>query len=166
MSKFKVGNYKLGKLLGMGTFGIVRKGTNDITKQDVAIKILSRKNLKQQKMMEKTKREIHISKLFDHPHVIKLYEYFDYGEEIYVVFEFISSGELFDVIRNVGALDPSKARKYFQQIIYALRYIHGLGIAHRDLKPENILLDEDDNIKLIDFGLSNIAKDGRGLKTS
>lgn len=165
MSKFKAGNYKLGKLLGMGTFGVVRLGTNEITKHEVAVKILSKKKVKHQKMMDKVKREIHISKMLNHPHVGKLFEYFDINDEIYIVFEYIPNGELYELIRKSGPIDPTLARKYFQQIVYAIQYVHSFGISHRDLKPENILIDDDGNIKIIDFGLSNMFKDGRALKT-
>lgn len=104
--------------------------------------------------------------MFHHPHVVKLFEYFDTKDDIYVIFEYIPNGELFELISKRGQLDEAEARRYFHQIIFALDYTHGFGVAHRDLKPENILLDADNNIKLVDFGLSNIIKEGRALKTS
>jgi 5'-AMP-activated protein kinase catalytic alpha subunit len=51
-------------------------------------------------------------------------------------------------------------------LVSAIEYIHKVGICHRDLKPENILLDHHNNIKLIDFGLSNMYKHGDTLKTA
>ncbi|KAI7633617.1 Pkinase-domain-containing protein, partial [Hortaea werneckii] len=59
-----------------------------------------------------------------------------------------------------------KARKFFQQIVCAVEYCHRHKIVHRDLKPENLLLDENLNVKIADFGLSNIMTDGNFLKTS
>jgi serine/threonine protein kinase len=47
-----------------------------------------------------------------------------------------------------------------------IEYSHAHKIAHRDLKPENLLLDENNNIKIIDFGLANIMKDSSSLKTA
>jgi serine/threonine protein kinase len=63
-------------------------------------------------------------------------------------------------------LDEAEARRIFQQIISAIEYSHHHRMAHRDLKPENLLLDEDNNIKLIDFGLANNMQDGSSLSTA
>jgi serine/threonine protein kinase len=60
-------------------------------------------------------------------------------------------------------LTENESRKIFQQIIFGLEYLHAHQVAHRDLKPENILLDEENNVKIADFGLSNIMHDGRFL---
>ena len=156
MSKFRVNNYRLGKLLGMGTFGIVRMGVNEITNHQVAVKIINKRKFKPMKVREKT---------FYHPHIVKLYEYFDTKDDIYFIFEYVPDGELFELIANKGHLEENEARRYFHQLIFALDYIHSLGVAHRDLKPENILVDGN-KLKIGDFGLSNIVKDGRSLKTS
>lgn len=59
-----------------------------------------------------------------------------------------------------------RARRFFQQLISGIEYSHKLKIVHRDLKPENVLLDDDLNVKIADFGLSNQIKDGDFLKTS
>jgi carbon catabolite-derepressing protein kinase len=63
-------------------------------------------------------------------------------------------------------MPESRARKFFQQIISGIEYSHRLKIVHRDLKPENILLDDDLNVKITDFGLSNEISDGDFLATS
>ena len=54
----------------------------------------------------------------------------------------------------------------YAQILSGIEYIHKLGVVHRDLKPENLLLDHNNNIKLVDFGLSNLYKEGLKLKTA
>lgn len=77
-----------------------------------------------------------------------------------------AGGELFDYIVQHGKMQEDKARRFFQQIICAVEYCHRHKIVHRDLKPENLLLDENLNVKIADFGLSNIMTDGNFLKTS
>jgi len=85
--------------------------------------------------------------------------------EIIMVLEY-AGGELFDYIVQNGKMKEDEARRFFQQIICAVEYCHRHKIVHRDLKPENLLLDENLNVKIADFGLSNIMTDGNFLKTS
>lgn len=136
------------------------------THQKVAVKILNKGKIKQQEMAEKVRREINILKMCTHPHIIRLYEVIDTPSDIFVVMEYVSGGELFDYIVSRGRLPPDEARHFFHQIISGIEYCHYHKIVHRDLKPENLLLDADNNIKLADFGLSNVSHDGDFLRTS
>lgn len=115
---------------------------------------------------EKVKREIHILKMCMHPHIIRLYEVIETPTDIYVFIEYSSGGELFDYIVERGRLGEGEARRFFQQIVTGVEYCHLNKISHRDLKPENLLLDENSNVKIADFGLSNCMRDGWFLKTS
>ncbi|CAI9283994.1 unnamed protein product [Lactuca saligna] len=159
-------NYKLGKTLGHGSFGKVKIAEHVLTGYKVAVKILNRRKLKNPEMEEKVRREIKICRLFVHPHIIRLYEVIETPLDIYVVMEYVKSGELFDYIVEKGRLHENEARKIFQQIISGVEYCHRNMVVHRDLKPENILLDSRGNVKVADFGLSNIMRDGHFLKTS
>lgn len=141
-------------------------GYDKITKKNVAIKIIKKKKLKFKNLLTKIYREVAINKFLDHPHITKLYDYFETKEEIFLIFEHVQNGELFELIRFNSNIAEPVARKYFQQLISALDYVHSCGVTHRDLKLENILLDKDNNIKLLDFGFSNLLKDGRCLRTS
>ncbi|KAL3844641.1 hypothetical protein ACJIZ3_002044 [Penstemon smallii] len=159
-------NYKLGKTLGIGSFGKVKIAEHALTRHKVAVKILNRKKIKNMDMEEKVRREIKILRLFMHPHIIRLYEVVETHSDIYVVMEYVKSGELFDYIVEKGRLNEEEARKFFQQIISGVEYCHRNMVVHRDLKPENLLLDSKSNVKIADFGLSNIMRDGHFLKTS
>mmetsp|Transcript_16451 Transcript_16451/g.41028 ORF Transcript_16451/g.41028 Transcript_16451/m.41028 type:complete len:464 (-) Transcript_16451:952-2343(-) len=117
-------------------------------------------------MEEKVRREIKILRLFMHPHIIRLYEVIETPADFYVVMEYVKTGELFDYIVEKGRLMEDDARHFFQQIISGVEYCHRNMVVHRDLKPENLLLDAKMNIKIADFGLSNIMRDGHFLKTS
>jgi serine/threonine protein kinase len=117
-------------------------------------------------MEEKTKREIKILKMCMHPHIIRLYEVIETPTDVFVVTEYSPGGELFDYIVERGRLTEHEARRFFQQIIAGVEYCHVHMVAHRDLKPENLLLDENLNVKIADFGLSNCMRDGWFLKTS
>ncbi|XP_064943300.1 SNF1-related protein kinase catalytic subunit alpha KIN10-like [Musa acuminata AAA Group] len=159
-------NYKLGKTLGIGSFGKVKIAEHLLTGHKVAIKILNRRKIKNMEMEEKVRREIKILRLFMHPHIIRLYEVIETQSDIYVVMEYVKSGELFDYIVEKGRLQEDEARRFFQQIISGVEYCHRNMVVHRDLKPENVLLDSKWNVKIADFGLSNVMRDGHFLKTS
>jgi 5'-AMP-activated protein kinase catalytic alpha subunit len=137
-----------------------------VTGHKVAVKILNKAKIKQLAMEEKVQREINILHLCTHPHIIRLYEVIDTPTDIFLVSEYISGGELFDYIVSKGRLSADEARNFFHQIISGVEYCHFQKIVHRDLKPENLLLDAKLNIKIADFGLSNLMRDGDFLRTS
>ncbi|EPY32598.1 5'-AMP-activated protein kinase, catalytic alpha subunit [Angomonas deanei] len=85
---------------------------------------------------------------------------------MYLIMEYIEGGELYDYIVQRGRVPEKEGRYIFQQIVCAIEYCHHFRVVHRDLKPENILLGPGLQVKLIDFGLSNIMKDGDFLTTS
>jgi len=80
--------------------------------------------------------------------------------------EYAPGGELFELIVELDNLPEHTARKFFQQIISGVDYCHRNMVVHRDLKPENLLLDECQNVRIADFGLSNMMEDGDFLFTS
>ncbi|CAG2243797.1 5'-AMP-activated protein kinase catalytic subunit alpha-2-like isoform X16 [Mytilus edulis] len=162
----KIGHYILGETLGTGTFGKVKIATHYITSHKVAVKILNRNKIKSLDVVSKIKREIQNLKLFRHPHIIKLYQVMSTPTDIFMVMEYVAGGELFDYIVKKGKLKEPEARRFFQQIISGVEYCHRHMIVHRDLKPENLLLDDKLNVKIADFGLSNMMQDGEFLRTS
>eukprot|EP00826_Nyctotherus_ovalis_P056080 TRINITY_DN7509_c0_g2_i8.p1 TRINITY_DN7509_c0_g2~~TRINITY_DN7509_c0_g2_i8.p1 ORF type:complete len:431 (-),score=83.95 TRINITY_DN7509_c0_g2_i8:550-1842(-) len=116
--------------------------------------------------MMRVGREIKFLKVLRHPNVVQLYEIIETREEFYLIMEYAAHGELFDYIVRHGRVDETTALKFFRQIVSGISYIHSQGIIHRDLKPENLLLDSHDNIKIVDFGLSNDMASNGLLKTA
>lgn len=157
--------------LGRGTFGQVKRNCQLVaehltTNIRVAIKVLKRKVISEKHMVSKVKREIRVLKTFHHPHIIRLYDVISTPACIFLVMECLPGGELYNLLDRNGRLPEDQARLYFQQIISGLDYCHTYRVVHRDIKPENILLDQFGNIKIADFGLSNLMPDGDYLKTS
>lgn len=135
------------------------------TGHKVALKIIGRSKLAHSDMIGRVNREIQYLKMLRHPHIIKLYEVITTPTDIIMAIEY-AGGELFNYIVERGRMGEKDARRFFQQIVSAVEYCHRRNIVHRDLKPENVLLDPYDNVKVADFGLSNIMKDGEFLQTS
>ncbi|KAH9817890.1 kinase-like domain-containing protein [Melampsora americana] len=164
-SSKSIGDFEIVKTLGHGSFGKVKLARHKLTRLHVAMKFLSKKKILTQEMRDRVKREIEYLSFLRHPHIIKLYDVIQDNTDIVMVIEYLK-GELFDYIVQVGKMPEQDARRFFQQIICAVEYCHLHNIVHRDLKPENLLLDHNLNVKIADFGLSNIMRDGDFLKTS
>ncbi|KAI8989339.1 kinase-like domain-containing protein [Pilobolus umbonatus] len=164
-NRIRIGQYTIVSTIGTGSFGKVKLAVHSITGQKVALKIINRKKIASMDMGGRVKREIQYLKLLRHPHIIKLYEVITTPTDIIMVIEY-AGRELFNYIVEKGKMSEDDARRFFQQIICAVEYCHRHKIVHRDLKPENLLLDANNNVKIADFGLSNIMTDGDFLKTS
>lgn len=157
--------FVLGEKLGQGTFGKVRLATHVITGEKVAIKILEKDKIFQQEDKDRVEKEIKILKMIRHNNLIQLYQVIQTPKLIYLVMEFSPGKDLFTYIVNNKKIKEDEACFFFQQIIEGVDYCQKLRICHRDLKPENLLL-EGKTLKLIDFGLSNIANKQGKLKTA
>ncbi len=106
-------------------------------------------------LFDRFQREAGIGEKLDHPKVMRVYG----GEKrsrIYMVMEWCE-GRLLRTILDEGRISQERAIRIAVGVLDALEYIHANGVVHRDLKPENIMVDENDNIKLIDFGIASDA---------
>jgi tRNA A-37 threonylcarbamoyl transferase component Bud32 len=167
-----VSHYAVGKTIGEGTFGKVRAGIHKLTGLPVAIKILEKERIVDLADVERVKREIHILTRVRHPNVIRLFEVIDSPRHIFLIQEYCSAGELFDYIVSQGRVKEDQACRFFHMILNGTDYFHNKNIIHRDLKPENLLLNPSSSapgamdIKIVDFGLGNVVKQGRLLSVS
>lgn len=150
--------YEVGRLLGKGTFGKVHYAKNLESNESVAIKMMDKDKVLKAGLSEQIRREITTMRLVAHKNIVELHEVMATRNNIYFVMEYVKGGELFDKIGKSGKLTEAAAHKYFQQLIGAVDYCHSRGVYHRDLKPENLLLDENENLKVSDFGLSALSE--------
>ncbi|KAL6077996.1 hypothetical protein STEG23_008092, partial [Scotinomys teguina] len=131
----------------------------------VAIKSIRKDKIKDELDMVHIRREIEIMSSLNHPHIISIYEVFENKDKIVIIMEYASKGELYDYISERRRLSERETRHFFRQIVSAVHYCHKNGVVHRDLKLENILLDDNCNIKIADFGLSNLYQKDKYLQT-
>ncbi|KAJ7485051.1 hypothetical protein B0H11DRAFT_2231259 [Mycena galericulata] len=154
-----LGDYTLSKTLGAGSMGKVKLATHNITGEKLAVKILPRTTSTAPKDASKetrTLREAALSLLLHHPYICGMREMIVHQHHYYMVFEYVNGGQMLDYIISHGRLRERVARKFARQIASALDYCHQNNVVHRDLKIENILISQTGNIKIIDFGLSNL----------
>uniref|UniRef100_A0A4W6BRQ8 Maternal embryonic leucine zipper kinase n=1 Tax=Lates calcarifer TaxID=8187 RepID=A0A4W6BRQ8_LATCA len=154
--------YEVYETIGSGGFAKVKLGRHIQTGEKVAIKIMNKKDLGDD--LPRVKVEIEAMKNLSHQHICRLYQVIETSTQIFMVLEYCVGGELFDYIIAKDRLSEEETRVFFRQIVSAMAYVHSQGYAHRDLKPENLLIDEDHNLKLIDFGLCAKPKGGLGYE--
>ena len=156
-----INNYKMDKKIGEGRFSKVYLAIHKLTLEKVAIKIIFKNHNKSIDFLDRIKSEIEILKKVKHNNICKLFSIIETEERIYLIQEFIEGQDLlyFIKLKEKPEIKLKQICNYFRQIISAINYLHNvLHISHRDLKPENILINENDEIKLIDFGLGKIYK--------
>lgn len=156
--------YEFLETLGKGTYGKVKKARERSGKV-VAIKSIRKEMIKDEQDLMHIRREIEIMSSLNHPHITTIHEVFENSSKIVIVMEYASKGDLYDYINDRQRLTEQEARHFFRQIVSAVYYCHKNGIVHRDLKLENILLDENGNVKIADFGLSNLYQQDKYLQT-
>ncbi|KAK6033954.1 kinase domain protein [Cooperia oncophora] len=147
--------FEITKKLGSGTYGKVSLAFDHKFDREVAVKLIKKSAIENKADLVRIRREIRIMSALHHPNIIQIFEVFENREKIILVMEYASGGELYDYVSRFGSLPESEARRIFRQITSAVLYCHKHQVAHRDLKLENILLDQDNNAKIADFGLSN-----------
>jgi len=143
-------------VLGSGSFGKVflATATNDPNFK-VAIKAIPKKKLG--KNLKAIKQEINILWKLDHPNIVKYHETYENDEFLYIVMEYCSGGDLFDLITKRSKGEPLKESviaEIMKDLLLAINHCHENKVVHRDIKAENVMVGEDGTIKLIDFGLS------------
>jgi [calcium/calmodulin-dependent protein kinase] kinase len=133
------------------------------------MKIMNKKKLKRLRVAKQTtaykllETEIAIMKKMNHPNIVRLYEIIDDPgyDKLFIIMEYISGGSLSSLMKDVEPMSIDKCWKYFRDLIYGLEYCHEVaGIIHRDIKPENLLIDNNDTLKIVDFGVSFMMNDG------
>ncbi|KAG2178823.1 hypothetical protein INT43_001669, partial [Umbelopsis isabellina] len=161
--------YRRIRTLGKGNFGKVYLAEHRQTLQQVAIKAVDKRNFKNEDQKIHAMNEKNISHDFamrlHHKNVVEVYDVKTDDDFIYIIMEYLSGGELFDKIKEKGRLDEHVAKRWFREIVEAVKYIHDNGIVHRDLKPENVLLDKNEHIRICDFGFGKVCDDQQLLTT-
>ncbi|XP_073105040.1 CBL-interacting serine/threonine-protein kinase 14-like [Elaeis guineensis] len=160
-AKVLFGRYELVCLLGFGSSGRVYLARDLHSGQSVALKAIPKSRVAKGGRAHNVVREIAIMRHLRHPHVLRLLEVLASRSKIYFVLELAQGGELYARVA-CGRLPEDLSRRYFQQLISAIRYCHSRGVYHRDLKPENLLLDDAGDLKVSDFGLSAFPDQIRG----
>lgn len=152
-----IGNYRIIKQIGLGSFSSVWVAEHVVLHEIVACKVVNKSTLSEGNPIIRFQREIAIHKQINHPFLARFYEFIEEEDNYYLLMEYAENGNMLGYLNNVGRLTETQARIFLMQLVSAIEYLHKeKNIIHRDLKAENVLLDKYDNIRVIDFGLSNV----------
>ncbi|KAK6460245.1 hypothetical protein DFJ63DRAFT_290633 [Scheffersomyces coipomensis] len=186
-----IGDWDFVKTIGAGSMGKVKLAQHNSTREICAVKIIPRaaklyqrahandlppastqeaaqRHKEYEKEIARDKRTIRegsLGRLLFHPFICRLYEMVPMTNHYYMLFEYVEGGQMLDYIVAHGSLKEKHARKFARGIGSALDYCHRNNVVHRDLKIENIMISESGDIKIIDFGLSNLYSPKTLLKT-
>jgi len=174
-------SYIIGKMLGTGAFGVVSRVVNRQTKMERALKTINIQRAKESgSPVSLLKQEIELLAMLDHPHVLRLFEYFVDTQNVYIVTDLCVGGDLHGIVKEHAdarrPLPEAWIRRVFLHLLEALVYCHGKGVMHKDLKFEHVMFQrkvtcsspiDDIHAVLIDVGLAELfgPRHGKQLRS-
>lgn len=158
--------YKIGAILGVGTFGQVRECIHETSKQSFAVKIVEQIPSRASWGLGSVARaEADLLASLDHPNIVHFIDVYEDSQFLYVIMERCSGGEVFEKLVAQKRFSEIEVINFCRQMFSAIEYIHSLDIIHRDIKAENFLFTADGRVKLIDFGLAVRVRSRKQLLT-
>lgn len=149
----RIGPYKIEALLNQGGMSLLYLGIDSQTKQPLAVKVLSPQLAPRPEMTQQFMKEAAFIKMANHPNIVKLYGQGEWEGGVYLAMELVRGISLRQFILQ-HSLSLRRSVDILLQVAYALCHLHTHGVIHGDLKPENILIEEDGEIKVVDFGIA------------
>ncbi|TAF67339.1 MAG: serine/threonine protein kinase [Cytophagales bacterium] len=155
----KVINYQIEALIGQGGMGNVYKAIHTQLGREVAIKVLSPTLTENEDVKQRFRNEAATLSQLQHLNIVALYDYLEDERGLFLIMEYVKGNPLDQYVKQIsGPIPEEKLIPIFVQILNAMEYAHQKGIVHRDMKPANILLNEEGNVKILDFGIAKILQ--------
>ena len=146
--------YKVIRLIGTGGMANVYLARDLILDRDVAIKVMRYDFRDDQDSIRRFNREALATTELAHTNVVNIFEVGEDASNPYIVMEYVKGTDLKQYIKNYYPIPYKKTIDIMDEVLAGVSYAHQQGIIHRDLKPQNILIDENDNVKISDFGIA------------
>jgi serine/threonine protein kinase len=167
-----LGNYRAITLIEASSLVGLIQGWDVSKEREVALKVVSYELSSEKKFCEAFIKEAQAVSQLDHPNIAQIFHVSTNSDILYYATEFVNGFTLEDLIARQGNVNIQIALEYLITVCKTLSYVHENEIVHRDIKPTNIMIENDDVIKIIDFGVgfstTQGKKDKKGLlrKTS
>lgn len=152
-----VASYELLEQIGSGGMGAVFLARHQSLDKEVAIKLLPALPARNPELVARFQREIKAAGKLEHPAIVRTT---DAGEEQgvhFLVMDAIDGLDLSRTAKALGKLSIADACEVIRQTALGLSHAHEQGIVHRDIKPSNLMLDEQGQIRILDFGLAQMG---------
>ncbi len=156
----QIGRYEAKSLLGHGGMGVVWRAHDESLRRDVALKILTRNREESAKAglnLDLFMQEARAVAQLQFPAVVSIYEVAEDQGHVFLALELMEGGTLKEHVEKHGPIEPRKLFEWLIGPVKALGLAHRRNIIHRDIKPSNLMFDEHDHLKLMDFGLADVA---------
>ncbi|MBU4194413.1 MAG: Stk1 family PASTA domain-containing Ser/Thr kinase [Actinobacteria bacterium] len=151
------GRYLIEELIGTGGMADVYRAHDNLLGRAVAVKVLHSQYAKDPVFIERFRHEAQSAANLSQPNVVNVYDWGIEGDIHYLVMEYVQGHDLKDVILSGGPLLPERAVEITLAVCAALEAAHAQGIVHRDIKPQNIFITNDNQVKVMDFGIARSA---------
>ena len=159
-----ISNYKIISVLGEGGMGTVYLAEHTVFSRKVAVKVLLSQYIKNSNLRERFKNESILLSKLKHPYIVGVYDFYEDENGLYIFMEYIEGTPLDEYIeKKSGPISSERAIPIMKKVLDAFSYAHSQGIIHRDIKPSNIMIDDNDDIKVLDFGIAKILDDDKSL---
>ena len=150
----KLEGYKIITKIASGGMGDVYLAEHTVLETKVAIKSLHSNLVSDEDFRKRFRTEARTQSRLSHPNIVKLIDFQERKDGLYLVMEYVEGKQLNDYIRDVtGPMPDEKLFPLFKEILSAIKYAHSKGLIHRDIKPSNILITAEGNAKIIDLVL-------------
>ncbi len=162
-----LGHYTVVRQLGRGGMGTVYLARDDVSGQEVAVKVLPASLARERDIRERFIEEARALAQMDHPNIVPLVTFAQEGEDRFLVMKYLPGESLDARLRRLGVLPPEHARKVLRAVLAGLGYAHARGVVHRDVKPANVIIEGDlegeHRVFLVDFGIAKKEEGGQHL---
>jgi serine/threonine protein kinase len=148
--------YEIEEEIGSGAFSVVYRAADIIGKRKVALKLLRREGSDQDKRLMRFQREARLLSRLEHPNIVRVYNFGQYGTDFFIVMELLEGFTLEDVLEREIKLDVKSAVVVVAQVLFGLEQIHSEGTVHRDVKPGNVMLRRERAV-VMDLGLAHVG---------
>jgi serine/threonine protein kinase len=152
----KIGDYELQEVIGRGGMGVVYRARQMSLNREVAVKMIQENRPLNPENRNRFFTEAEATARLDHPCIVPVYEVSEHEGQPFFSMQLIRGQTLAERLHQ-GPLPQRKAAKIMADVSRGIAYAHSLGILHRDIKPSNVMLDENDRVRVTDFGLAKLA---------